>query len=1097
MRFFKQFILFLLLQSGCIGVIAQQQNLRFEHLDINSGLSQNHIMCILQDSRGFIWLATRDGLNRYDGYQFTIYKHDRNDSTSISNNFITGILEDKNGDLWISTRGGGLNKYNKETNRFSSFRNDPKNSNSLSSDLLSGIASDDKGNIWISSEDGGVNYLEPSTNKFTRYANDPSNDQTLSDNNTRFVYIDRQQNLWVGTYGGGLNMFDRKTGKFTRYMHDAKNKASIGNNNVRVAFEDSHDQLWVGLVGAGLELFDRKTGKFRHFVQNTRDPFSISANNIAALGEDLNGNIWVGTENGGINILDYHTKQFHHYQHDEIDNKSLSHNSVYSIYKDSYGNIWVGTFAGGVNILSKDINRFDHYKHTSDPNSLNHNNVLSLCESRNGKIWIGTDGGGLNLFDPLKKKFTFYTHDPKNSNSICGNYVLNVCEDSRGNVWVGTWGDGITVFNPQTGNYRHYKNKAGDLSSVSSNNAWVIFEDRERNIWVGTYGGGLNLYDPSHNSFICFDDSTSSSVIKQIYSIAEDEDGNLLLGTDGGGLRIFNKRTKTFTRYIHEEGKNSLSDNRINYLYRDKLGNFWINTMAGLNYLDTKTGQFTVYTMEDGLPNNVIFGLQEDGKGHLWISTNRGLSRMDLKIRKFRNYTPSDGLQSYEFKGHAVCKTRSGAMYFGGINGFNEFYPDNIKEDVYDPPLVLTGFQILNKRIPIALNSKDPSPLKKDITETKELTLSHGQSVISFEFASLNYTVPEKKQYAYMLEGFDNTWNEIGMNRTATYTNLDPGYYVFRVKGLNTEGGWSSRIVEVKLTIKPPYWKTWWFKTICVLAFAGAIILFFRYRMRSVSKQKTRLEYQVNEKTRQLLESTEEEHRARAEAELANKELERKNKELEQFAYVASHDMQEPLRTTSSFVELIQKQYHGKLDDKADKYLTYIQQSSDRMKVLIKDLLDYSRIGKADSQVKVDCNIVLEETLADLTVVIGETGAEITSDPLPVITGYPTEMKQLFQNLLTNAIKFRKKEVTPRITIAVKKNKNAWEFSFKDNGIGIDKKHSDRIFIIFQRLHSRNEYQGSGIGLAHCKKIVELHGGRIWIDSIPDEGTKFLFTIRA
>jgi signal transduction histidine kinase/ligand-binding sensor domain-containing protein len=770
---------------------------------------------------------------------------------------------------------------------------------------------------------------------------------------------------------------------------------------------------------------------------------------------------------------------------------------VYSIYKDSYGNMWVGTFAGGVNILSKDINLFDHYKHTSAPNSLNHNNVLSFCESRNGKIWVGTDGGGLNLFDPSTKKFTYYTHDPKNNNSICGNYVLGVCEDSKGNVWVGTWADGITVFNPGSGEYRHFKNKPGDLSSLSSNNAWVIFEDSEKNIWVGTYGGGLNLYDPQKNAFIRFDDSTASSVIKQIYTIAEDEKGNLWLGTDGGGLRVFNKKTKTFTRYVHEEGKNSLSDNRINYIYRDKLGNFWINTMVGLNYFDRKTGHFITYTVEDGLPNNVIYGVAEDNNGHIWISTNRGLSRMDLQTKKFKNYTPADGLQSYEFKGHAVCKTKSGTMYFGGINGFNEFFPENVKEAVYEPPLVLTGLQVLNKKVPIAVDAKDQSPLKKDITETKELTLSYGQSVITFEFASLNYTVAEKKQYAYMLEGFDKAWNEIGTNRTATYTNLDPGNYVFKVKGLNNEGDWSTRTVSVNLTIKPPYWKTWWFKMLCVLVIAAIVVVIFRIRMRSIRKQKTRLENLVNEKTRQLVESTEEEHRARADAELANKELERKNKELEQFAYVASHDMQEPLRTTSSFVELLQKQYHGKLDEKADKYLTYIVQASDRMKVLIKDLLDYSRIGKAESQVKVDCNVVLEETLADLTVVIRETGAEITSDPLPVITGYPTEMKQLFQNLLTNAIKFRKKEVTPKIRITVKKNKNAYEFSFKDNGIGIDKKHSDRIFIIFQRLHSRNEYQGSGIGLAHCKKIVELHGGRIWIDSKPDEGTKFLFTIRA
>ena len=346
-----------------------------------------------------------------------------------------------------------------------------------------------------------------------------------------------------------------------------------------------------------------------------------------------------------------------------------------------------------------------------------------------------------------------------------------------------------------------------------------------------------------------------------------------------------------------------------------------------------------------------------------------------------------------------------------------------------------------------------------------------------------------------MLEGFDKTWNDIGSDHTATYTNLDPGKYIFKVRGLNNEGNWSSRTITLQLTITPPFWMTWWFRLAIVVCFAGGIIGFYRFRMNVIKTQKTKLQQQVQKQTRQLLKSTEEEQKSRKEAEQANIDLERKNKELEQFAYVASHDLQEPLRTTSSFVGLIQKQYKGQLDEKADKYLSFIAQSSDRMKVLIKDLLDYSRIGRKKELEEVDCNIMLNEVLADLGKAINETGAEITTEQLPVVNGYLTEIKQLFQNLIINAIKFREKTIPPQINISVQKISGYWQFAFKDNGIGIAKENNERIFIIFQRLHTRNEYSGSGIGLSHSKKIVELHKGKIWMESELGKGTTFYFTL--
>jgi signal transduction histidine kinase/ligand-binding sensor domain-containing protein len=1093
--FFAQLVFFI--------AFSQKQDIKFDHLDINSGLSQNHIMCILQDSRGFMWFGTRDGLNKYDGYRFTVYKNDPKDDGSISSNFISAIEEDSKGFIWVATRGGGMNRYDKNTDKFIQYKNDPKNPNSIASDLAVDLTIDSEDNVWICAENGGLNYYEPVKNRFSHYIHNKNDNKSLTDNNTRSVFEDSKQGLWVGSYGGGLNLFDKETKSFTHFRYNENDNTSPGSDIVTIIFEDSKQRIWIGTVGGGLNLFDRPTGKFHRFIHDKLNPNSILSNVVFAINEDNAGNIWIGTENGGLSIYNPVTEKFYNYQHDEIDNKSISHNSVYSIYKDAYGSMWVGTFAGGLNIFNKDANRFAHYKHTTDKNSLSHNNVLCMAESKEGKIWIGTDGGGLNLYDPVTKNFRHFLHEAGNEKSICGDYVLSVLEDSKGNVWAGTWADGITVFNPQKNTYLHLKNDPAVSSSISSNNAWVIFEDRDKNIWVGTYNGGLNLYNPMDKSFTRFNDGTGNISTLKIQSITEDRKGNLWIGTDGGGLQVFDKKNKTFTRFIHQDNKNSLSDNRINNVYEDQQGNFWINTMVGLNYFDTKKQAFTIYNTSNGLPNNVIFGLLEDTKGNLWFSTNKGLSRFDPLTSKFKNFGVQDGLQSYEFKMRAFCKSRSGAMYFGGINGFNEFFPDRIKEDPFKFPLVFTDFQVFNKKVLIARNDKDPSPLKKDISETKEIMLTYKSSVISFEFASLSFSAPEKKQYAYMLEGFDKYWNEIGTNRTATYTNLDPGKYVFKVKGLDNEGNWSSHIASLQLTITPPFWLTWWFRITVLLAVGGSVFAFYRVRMNAVKKQQKLLEQKVKEQTVQLVHLHDEEHNARLEAEKsreeadhANQELGKKNIELEQFVYIASHDLREPLRTTTSFVELFQKQYKGKLDERADSYLSYITQSADRMKTLIDDLLDYSRIGSSKELEQVDCNIMLGEVLTDLGIALNEAGAEISSDQLPVISAHPTGIKQLFQNLIANGVKFRKKDIPPQIKISVQKNIRDWQFAFKDNGIGIDEKHKERIFLIFQRLHNRNEYEGSGIGLAHCKKIVELHGGKIWIESEPGDGTTFHFTIR-
>lgn len=1079
-----------------VSAFAQKQPIQFQQVE-NSGLSGSNVLCILQDNPGFMWFGTGDGLYKYDGYSYTVYKYNKKDPNSISNNFIPSIARSKNGDLWIATAGGGVCRYDRRKDIFIRYQKDLKDPKTLADDNVNTVLEDSKGQVWIGTTEG-LDRFDPQTKKLIHYKHNENDSSSLGDNYIRNIFEDSHHDIWVATLKGGLNLFNSKDKNFIHYRHSRYDPASISSDDIYTIFEDSKNNLWIGTGEDGLSLFQRKKNSFLNFRHSNDKGNGLSNNSIRAIEESADHKLWIGTENDGINIFDPQTGSFHHYANDEHDNASPASNSINTIYKDRKGSMWIGTFNAGINLVDIDAGKFKHYRHSPSINSLSNNKVLCFYEDSKKNIWIGTDGGGLNLFDPRTNRFTSFKHEKNNKNSICGDYVLSVSEDNKGNIWIGTWGDGVSVFNPATKTFRHFKNDPYDPKTLSNNNAWYVYTDKEQNIWIGTYGGGINKFEPATNSFINYqyDEKDPNGISNNwINSMYEDSEGGFWICTSGRGLDLFDRKNKTFTHFKSEAGKNSISHNNTNSITEDSHKNLWIATLSGLNCYDRKTGKFTVYTEENGLSGDMIFGILEDERGSLWISTDRGLSCFDPLTKLFKNFTTADGLQADKFKEQAFCKSSTGVMYFGGNNGFNQFAPQNIKTIAYEPPLVITNFQLFNKEVAVAKTENDPSPLKESITETKSIELSYKNSFFSFDFASLNYSSPDKKQYAYMLEGFDEDWNEVGTQHTATYTNLDPGKYVFRVKGMNNDGQWSSAITSINVVITPPFWQTWWFRIVTAL-FAGSIILAIYFvRTNAIKRQKRILEQKVKEQTIQLVHAHEEEHKARLEADQANDALEEKNKELEQFVYIASHDLREPLRTTSGFADLFKQQYEGKLDDKADIYLSYITQGTNRMKRLIDDLLDYSRINSKKELEQIDCNDILNEVLADLDKVISESKAKIHTDELPVITGYRTGIKQLFQNLITNGIKFRKKDTDPVVRIVSDNSNGAWKFSFADNGIGIEQKHTEKIFAIFQRLHSQKEYEGSGIGLAHCKKIVELHKGNIWVESEPGTGSTFYFTI--
>lgn len=1093
---FNYWLLMIMLQAVCTFSFSQQQNLAFEHIGTREGLSHSNTICILQDSRGFMWFGTRDGLNRYDGYSFAVYRNEPGDRNSLGGNMIMDIKEDHEGSLWIATWGGGLSRFDLDSEKFVQYRHDPSDRNSLSSDLVNRIAIDHEGILWIGTEGGGLDRFDAKSRAFTNYRNDKRNTNSLGEDLVNTIFEDSRHDLWIGTYSKGLNRFDRASGTFTRFQHDEANPHSIGANEIMTIFEDRDNTLWIGTRGGGLNRFDRASQEFYRCDGNGQARTRLNGV-VITINEDDDGNLWVGTENGGLSIFNKTDCSFRNFQHDDIDRASLSNNSVWAIYKDVKGDMWVGTFSGDINYWSSDRNKFIHYRHTSSKNSLSHNKVLSILEDSDGNLWVGTDGGGVNRFDRDASKFIHYVHEENNPNSIGGNYVLSLMEDDRGNIWMGTWADGITVYNRKRNAYKHFRHDPKNPQSLTSDNAWTILEDRRKNIWIGTYLGGLNKYNPEDDSFTYYgpDEQTDVSIHNEkINSIFEDRAGRLWIGTDGGGLNRFDVETGKFTNFRHIEGTNSISDNSVSNIHEDEHGNLWIGTMSGLNHLDTKTLEFSVYRASDGLPNDAVYGILEDAHGYLWISTNKGLSRLEPESRRFTNYDETDGLQSNEFKLNAFYKSRSGAMFFGGNNGLNEFYPDSVQRRSYDPPIVLTNFQLFNKTVPIADSLNPDSPLPKSITDVEGITLSYDQSVVAFEFATLNYTHHHKKRYAYFLDGFDKDWNEIGTKHMAVYTNLDPGEYTFKVRGLDNLGNWSANTRTLRLTITPPFWMTWWFRGLSGAVLVGGLIAFFRIRMNIIKDR---------EQAGRLLYTAKVEQTARHEAEKAREEAEKANQAKSVFLATMSHEIRTPMNGVLGMAALLAE---TPLTPEQREYTETIMNCGDSLLSVINDILDFSKIesGKMLLERKdFDLRSCIEEVLDLFGGKASQAGLDLVYQlehnvPTQVI-GDSVRLKQVLINLIGNAIKFTHDgEVFVGVRLEqISGSHCKLAFEIRDTGIGIPQEKIDLLFKAFTQMDSSTtrKYGGTGLGLVISEKLISMMGGSIGVKSEEGEGTTFTFSI--
>ncbi|MFI1772000.1 hybrid sensor histidine kinase/response regulator transcription factor [Thalassobellus citreus] len=1049
--FFYFFILFILSINLCN---SQSQSV-FKKINQSSGLSNEGIICLEKEKDGFVWIGTRNGLNRYDGLGVRVYNKK---NSNLNSNDISDLLIDKKNRLWITTLGGGLNYYNADKDSFEVFKSNVNEPNSLLSNHITTAIEDSKGQIWLGTEKG-LCKLDPETKKFTSYTHQLNANQSKRSNSITSIYEDKNGDLWIGTFGKGLFVFDIIEEKFQQIISE---QTQISDFIYTISALNS-DKILIGTNGSGLLLVDIATLKLSDFFKENLS-LKQEINIVRSIKKDSKDNLWIGTDGNGVFEIQYpNGKQpiVHNYLYNAQLESSLSGNAIYEIMEDDDANIWFGTAWNGISILDK--------KHTnetlySDIVGLNPSPVLSIYKN-NTKLYLGLDGEGLTVYNTDSEKVKYY-NKKKNYSSIKANYIQKIIETKNGDVWLGTFSNGLIKFNEQRNETLQYKHEFNNTNSISFDDVRDIIEDKNNNLWLATWGGGINYFNPTDESFINYRENTKALNSDNVIDLEPDGD-KLWIATFGGGLNVFDTKTKTSNFYTHkEQDSTTLSSNNIFSLFKDSKNYLWIGTFGeGINRMNLQTNQIERFENIEEIKYFTITGIIEDDNQTIWFSTKQGVINYSYQTNKFNSFPNLTG----EFHINSIFKDEQGLLYFGGMNDVLKINPKTVKINRTQPKVKITSFKLFNKEVKI----EEHGVLEKNIILEDEITLKHNQDVLTFEFSALQFPFSNTCEYAIKMENFDETWRYIGKDRTATYTNLSPGNYIFKVKSKEIGSNWGDSYTSVDIHILNPYWLKWG-----AFLIYGAILIFLFYLFRKYTigweRMKSNLEFEKlnHEKDNELYNLK------------------------QQFFTNISHEIRTPVTLIlSSINRLFDK--GGVLEKKHANAAHVIKKSSDNLLQLVNELLDIRKLETNEMQLRVtkeefvsyckEIFLSFSEIALDRNI---EYTFEAETDKIELWFD-KNQLEKVIYNILTNAFKFTKNK--GEVQVKIEHNKSHVYVFIKDSGIGMTDVFLSKIFNRFyqEKVAETIEKPGFGLGLSISKEIINLHKGDINVESKKGVGSTF------
>lgn len=1070
-----------LVKGICILILFQAQNgytqqLKFRHLTIDNGLSQNAVYSILQDSQGFMWFGTKDGLNRYDGRNFVVYQHNPFDTTTISDSFVKKMYKDSRGRIWTGSLSGEINVFYREAEIFQRISLLSDTGEKINSNEITEITEGPDGTMWIGTiGDGLLNIFveENNENSFTfkQYLNDLNNDQSLSSNVVSSLLIDENGTLWVGT-DNGLNKFHADSELFTRSYFETKHQdapRSSGDYKIcSMHLSQEGNEFWIG-TQSGIVKFDQHSGNYE-FYPHQYEVNLYGWGSVNLIAEDKRGHFWLGTA-VGLMRFDPSTKQYTYYQHDPLNPQSLSHNLISSLLIDNTDILWAGTSGLGINILDFKASRFPTLVRTPDPSSrITGFSIRSILEDTSGDVWISADV--LYRWDRETGTLKSFENSPDRIDDFGNTDAYSMIQATDGNLWTAS-PRGLFRHDPVSKETRLYSHTIEVNEGIFYPEVNAVFEDRDSSIWIATRNHFSKMLDKEAGTFQHYQyNSSEISNDTPRPIIFQDLDGIFWIGTSDGLVRFDSSANEHITYRNDSSDSNSLSNNHIKSILEDPVQpetTLWIGTSGGLNKFNYRTDTFEHFTEDDGLPNEVVYGILPDDDGNLWLSTNKGLSRFNPQTKTFRNFDVRDGLQSNEFNTGAYFKSKSGELFFGGIGGLNYFYPNKIVDNPNEPPVVLTGLKIGDKDISYRT---DPELLQAAVSETGEVNLSYQNDVITFEFASLDFSSPDKNQYAYKLDGYNDDWIYSGNLGSATYTNLPHGEYTFRVKGSNNDGLWNEEGLSLAVIISPPWWRTWWAYGMYTILLLNGLYLLRRYELNRFN-----LENQL-------------------EIERIQTDTLRNLDQLKSHFFAnISHEFRTPLTLIIGQIETLLERNVSRVEKQK---LKSVNQNAERLLELINQLLDLSKLEAGKMQLDAEPQNIVSflrnllysfESLAESK----NISLNFSSIRANILVKFEADkMEKVFSNLFSNALKFTEAGGRIDLSIQIPDSKHV-EIMIKDSGIGIPEERVDHIFDRFYQVDTSNtrKHEGTGIGLSLAFELIKLHDGSITVTSKEKVGTEF------